>query len=172
MKQIGKLITLSKGEQDVCILTARARTKSNRDAGVKNSKHSEESDFFIDLEGIGAEVAFCKLQNIFPDFSICPRKTHEDLGDAMIDGKKVDVKTTIHKNGRLIAANWKKKTVDLFALMVGKFPVYEFRGFMLADELLKESRLKTFSNGKAKCYQATQDELVELYELWLFTDNW
>jgi hypothetical protein len=53
--------------------------------------------------------------------------------------------------------------VDLFALMVGEFPIYEFKGFMKRDELLQEKRLGSLGHGPT--YIAKQDELVEFCDL-------
>jgi hypothetical protein len=53
---------------------------------------------------------------------------------------------------------WTKGHVPLFALMVGTFPSYTSKGFMEADELLKEERLGTLGYGPT--YIAEQKELV------------
>lgn len=169
MKKIGSIIILTDKEQEVCKEIAMARTRSNRESGVSNKKFSEESDFKIDLEGFAAEFAFCKLFNISPDMTVQPRSSANDSGDCVLHGLKVDVKSTVHKNGHLLVAPWKKHTVDIYALMIGQFPEYEFRGFLPASEMLSEKRLQDFYSHKFKTYRASQRELVEFYELWLFT---
>lgn len=166
MADIGDKTQLNETEQALCRAIAKKRYSNNRKSSVKNSKIGGQSNEFTDLEGIGSELAFCKLFNVYPDFSIEPRSSlaGEDTGDATLrDGRTVDVKATKYSFGRLVAVPWKQPHVDLFALMVGRFPEYEFRGFMKKDELLKDSRLGTLGHGPT--YIAEQKELKNLVEV-------
>ena len=152
-------VSLNAQEQAIFRFLARSRYKNNRSAGTRNAKRGPQSDEQTDLEGIGAEFAFTKLFNLYPDFSIEPRTAENDTGDCMLrDGRSVDVKATQYRTGKLIAVPWKKAGVDLFALMTGTFPVYTFRGFMQADELLRQERLGSLGYGPT--YIAGQAELV------------
>ena len=63
------IIELNDGEQEICKIIAKLRYKNNRDNNVKNSKVGDQSDELTDLEGIGGEMAFCKMVNSYPDFS-------------------------------------------------------------------------------------------------------
>lgn len=162
----GEVVLLNDGEQFVCRQLAKMRHENNRKADVKNSKIGGQSDEVTDLEGIGAEMAFCLLFNVYPDLSISPRSSMEgqDDGDLILhNGKTVDVKATRYLTGKLIAVPWKVSKVDYFALMVGEFPQYEFKGLMRSDELLKESRLGTLGHGPT--FIASQRELKDLEEL-------
>ena len=58
---------------------------------------------------------------------------------------------------------WKANNVELYALMIGEFPVYTFKGFMRREDLLKEERLGNLGYGQT--YIAQQHELCELSEL-------
>jgi len=159
--RIGTRVELNSGDQIVCKVLAKLRHQNNRSKNVKNSKIGDQSDEMTDLQGIGAEVAFCRLFNIFPDLSIHTRSTQEDTGDAVLPtGETVDVKATHYPTGRLLAVPWKLPKVDLFSLMVGKFPIYTFKGFMRSSELIKPVRLGDLGHGNT--YIATQDELKEL----------
>jgi hypothetical protein len=168
VNKIGTVILLNSGEQDVCIFAAQSRMKYAEIYKRKNLKVSDDDAFQIDLNGFGAEMAFCKMNNLYPDFSNEAKKNGIDIGDALLDGKRVDIKTTKRKNGHLIAGTWKEQTVDVYALLVGEFPEYEFKGYMPACELFKENRLKNLST--RPCYAAKQNELVEWHELWLFAE--
>ena len=85
-------------------------------------------------------------------------RTKDDFGDAVVDGKRIDVKTSTYDTARLLVQPWKKPCrVDAFALMTGIFPSYTYRGMMAADELLQEHRLRDFGHGKG--YAADQREL-------------
>jgi hypothetical protein len=159
-------VKLDAVEQELARLVAKKRYESNRKKGVKNSKIGKQSDEETDLEGIAAEIAFCKLMNVFPDLSIYTRNSSQDDGDVTVNGFRVDVKTTKYHTGRLVAVPWKKPNVDYFALIVGSFPTYELKGFMRSEELLTKSRLKDLGYGKV--YAASQSELEFPFEMFPF----
>jgi hypothetical protein len=159
MPKRNTVVELNAQEQAICRALAKKRYANNRKAGTRNAKRGPQSNEQTDLEGIGAEFAFCKLLNLFPDFSIEPRSADEDEGDCKLrDGRAVDVKATKYATGKLIAVPWKKNGAELFALMTGTFPKYTFRGFMPADELLRAERLGSLGYGST--YIADQGELV------------
>lgn len=159
MPRLNTEVTLNPPEQAICLALAKQRHAANRAAGIRNAKRGRQSDEETDLEGIGAEVAFCKLFNVYPDLSIEPRKADQDEGDCKLkDGRGVDVKATQYKTGKLIAVPWKKHNAPLFALMIGKFPKYAFKGFMPSEDLLREERIGSLGYGPT--YIAQQEELV------------
>jgi hypothetical protein len=159
MPRVNTTVELNPMEQAVCMVLAMQRYANNRAAGTRNAKRGGQSNLDTDLEGIAAEFAFCKLFNLYPDLSMERPKADEDLGDCTLkDGRGVDVKGTKYKTGKLIAVPWKKGKAPLFALMVGTFPKYTFKGFMPADELLREERLGSLGHGPT--YIADQAELV------------
>lgn len=161
--QIGSVVVLNSAEQDICKDIAKLRYTNNRSNGVKNAKMGNQSDEFTDLEGIASEFAFCKLFNVYPDLLIECRSSirGEDNGDVILPtGHRVDVKATKYPSGKLLAVPWKKPDVDLFALMVGEFPRYIFKGFMKKDDLLCETRLGNLGHGDT--YIAKQNELTDL----------
>jgi hypothetical protein len=142
------------------------RFENNRKKGVTNSKIGGQSDEVTDLNGIGAELSFCKMFNVFPDLSISTRSSTngEDTGDAVLhNGKTIDIKATVYPCGKLLAVPWKQEKVDLFALMVGTFPTYTFKGFMRAPELLKKERIGDLGHGET--YIAYQNELLSLEQI-------
>jgi hypothetical protein len=148
-------ITLNDAEQKLARYLAASRHASNRSEGTKNSRIGPQSDEQTDLEGIGAEIAFCKIHNIYPDTQIAERPA----ADAYLpDGTTVDVKATPYPNGHLLAVRWKKCDVQMYSLMVGTFPTYRHAGMMPAPELLRPERLKNFGYGDS--YAAKQSELA------------
>ena len=160
---IGTKIKLNESEQAICVDIAKKRFDNNRKSNVKNSKIGEQSDYVTDLEGFAAEMAFSKIFNVYPDFSVETRNANEDQGDCVVNNKIVDVKTTKYKTGKLLAVKWKASNTDLYALMIGEFPSYTFKGFMTSKELLKEKRIGSLGHGNT--YIAEQSELVELDEI-------
>jgi len=169
MNKIGTTITLDQVEQRLCCHVAKVRFTENRRNGVENSlnKHlswTQEATVQIDLDGYGGELAFCRLFNIYPDFTVHLRSTGEDKGDAKLPcGLAVDVKSTKYKNGNLITGIWKDDNTDLYALMVGEFPTYTFMGFMRKEDLRREGRVGDLGYGPT--YIAPQEDLTELEEV-------
>ena len=158
---INSVITLNSVEERLATFVAKSRYKNNRDKNIHNSKIGDQSDYLTDLNGFGAELAFSKLFNCYPDMSIFTRDASNDTGDVKLpNGMTVDVKTTTYPTGKLLAVIWKKNTVDLYALMIGSFPTYTFKGFMKSNELLVPERIGNLGHGET--YIAKQHELYDI----------
>lgn len=151
-------VILNDAEQRLVRYLAEKRYSNARDKGFVDCKQGDQSNQLTDLEGMGGELAFCKLFNVYPDLSILLDLKAEDC--ILPDGRKVDVKTTKYDSGRLVAVTWKTPKVDAFALMTGTFPEYKYRGMMSSKELLQEKRIGSL-NGKSKGYLAEQHELMK-----------
>ena len=90
-------VLLNAQEQALCRYLAKLRHNNARNKNVKNNKIGGQSDEMTDLEGIGGEVAFCKLFNLYPDISIEVRNSKTDKGDAVLNDLVIDVKTTKYR---------------------------------------------------------------------------
>ena len=111
--------------------------------------------FDLDFIGAVAEVAFGKWKNIFPDLSINPRK---GSFDALVSGKRVDIKATRRENGRLLATTGKEQNAaDLYVLAVVDGATVDFVGYATATELLSDETLIDLGHGKT--HALTQDRL-------------
>lgn len=147
-------IKLNDAEQRLAQYLAQKRYQTARKNGVKNSKMGPQSNEETDLEGIGAEIAFCKMHNIYPDTAV----GHTPLADAILpNGATVDVKSTKYKTGHLVVAMWKNPAIDYYALMVGSFPEYRYAGMIKPEQIMQESHIKNFGHGPV--YAAKQEEL-------------
>ena len=151
-------VLLNESEQRLAKYIAKRRYEINREKGTVDAKKGEQSNEFVDLEGIAGEIAFCKIYNLYPDLEVKVTTQKTDKGDCIYKGHKIDVKTTSYKTGKLICALWKNNEVDLYALMVGAFPSYEFRGFSYASELKKKENI--INLGRGDLYALTQDKLI------------
>jgi hypothetical protein len=145
----GDRYILNDAEQRLARYVAQRRTTSNRDARVNNQRIGPQNDADTDLEGIGAEIAFCRLANVYPDLDVSPRAGGYDctirFGDT---SRTVDVKTTKYPNGRLLAAKMKQlDAAQLYALMSGEFPDYVFCGWAMGDELIDGANLIDLGHG-------------------------
>lgn len=139
------MITLNEAEQRLARFIAVKRHAMNRSTNTTDRKIGPQSNEETDLEGIGAELAFCKLMNVYPDLQ-CENRP---VADATLPcGKTVDVKSTTYEDGKLAVTLWKKPTVDLFALMVGRFPTYRLAGFRPAQEVISLLNIGNLGHGE------------------------
>jgi len=146
---------LNEAEKKLATFLAKERYRKNRERGVDDLKIGGQSCEFTDLQGIGAEIAFCKVHNIYPDMSL---DDYPDEDALMKDGRLADVKCTKYENGHLLCVTWKKnRNVDIYVLVVGEFPRYRIAGFKCAGELFDDSNIKDFGYGPS--YAVSQSEL-------------
>ena len=85
----------------------------------------------MDIQGVGAEIAFAKAYGLYPPFDIGIRSGSCDF---VVNGKTVDVKTSKHQNARLIVAPDKVNedhSCDIYVLATGELPTFNFRGYAL-----------------------------------------
>jgi hypothetical protein len=148
-------ITLDNYEQEIVRGIALARHQNNIDRGSRSYKMGGGDDLLINLEGTGGEFAFCKLKNIYPDMTI----DHPIPYDCYINGVGfIDVKTTKKPNGMLLIGTWKYRAIpEYYALMVGEFPNYEFKGYFRGSEVFKPENLVNLAHGDT--YGISQDRL-------------
>lgn len=152
-------ITLSEGEQKLAMHVAEARYNANRAKGVVDRKVGRQDNWQTDLEGIAAEIAFCKHQNIYPDLEI----GSYGIADCVsVKHGQVDVKSTKYKRGRLLAIRKKMELPmlpDTYVLMIGEFPTYEFAGYIPSSDLLQEHNLIDLGYGLT--YGVEQPKLIK-----------
>lgn len=162
---IGATHTLTAWEIDMVQAARHRRTDSNISANlyrdpVDNKRPAEE----IELDGCSAEVAFCRLHNVYCDLVSDARLPSEDDGDATVGPWRVDVKARPDRDPAwlLVSNRNGKPPAPLYALMTGRHPTWTFRGFMIGQELFQESRLTQIATGKPKMFKAFEDELYSL----------
>lgn len=140
------IIQLNESEIKICEWLAKNRYASNRNGGVSDKKIGPQSCEETDLEGICGEFAFCKAINLYPDMSISPRKGGDDV---LLDGKKIDIKTTKYKSGKLLARRSKSETPsDVYVLIVGQRPDYNIVGWCSSADLIQDKNLIDLGYGK------------------------
>jgi hypothetical protein len=152
LKPITMQISLDNHEQEIVKTIAKERQRNNIERGSRDYKVCTEDDLKINIEGTGGEFAFCKLKNIYPDMTV----DHPIPFDCYINGHGyIDVKTTKYLNGDLIVGVWKSRAIpSYYALMVGEFPHYEFKGFFSGEEVFQPQYLST--KGKGPVYVIPQ----------------
>lgn len=138
-------ITLDAGEMAVASVLAAMRHGINRGHQVKNSKVGPQSDYETDLDGLVAEIAFCRWKNICPDMTVKPRAGG---ADCIVDGRKVDIKATRRKDGRLLAVVSKSVSdVELYVLAIVNNNEVTFAGWASAKELLQPTNIIDLGHG-------------------------
>jgi hypothetical protein len=164
------LIKLEPSEVELYTLIGKARYDSNRQAKVTDTatKRNKNDPYAFDIIGAGGELSFFKLCELYPKqlMEISPRSMSNktDLGDLTLDGLTIDVKTTHHKTGMLLAASSESKNViDIFALMVRlEEDLFCLKGFYPSNLLTQQENFNR-SNGKLvrPCYNVGQEVLLD-----------
>lgn len=141
---LGYTVVLNDMEQVFARMMAQKRHNNGRAKGIVNQRIGPQSDFDTDLGGFGAEMAYAKLMNLYPDFG----NILNDFDHAHHDGTQVDVKHTERLEGRLLAVRGKTEhPADVYVLAVGRFPKFHFIGYATAAELLNDHNLKDLGRG-------------------------
>jgi hypothetical protein len=148
----------------------QARYNNNRKKSVKDTaaKRDKNDPYKFDILGVAGELALYKIIGEYPngvmDIGIRSMERGTDKGDLLLDGLTVDVKTTDHANGRLLAVSNKcLGVIDLFALVIKISDDYfMLRGFYPCHMLIKEENFNR-ADGKfvRPCYNVGQEELMD-----------
>lgn len=135
------IIELNTTEQRLAKYIARCRYEYDRTTNAQSTVYGAETPEFRELNSVGAELAFCKMNNIYPDLDT----EHFGIEDCLLnDGRLVDVKSTTLEHGKLmVKAIARKGKSDIFALIVGTFPRFRFAGWLPYDEVCKQERKDT-----------------------------
>ena len=91
------------------------------------------------IEGFVGEFVFGKAMNTFVDFDTSPK---HDVPDGITNsGLRYDVKSTPHRNGRLVVSEFQiNPNVDFYALvrLIEDFRLVEITGYAWKDEAITE----------------------------------
>jgi hypothetical protein len=151
-------VTLDATEVVVAQMLAAMRYNVSRMAGVTNARMGPQGDYQTDLEGMAAEIAFCKAFNYYPDLTAGSRKGGWDVKGRA--GETIDIKVTKYHAGKLLATL--KKTLEdsqYYVLMVGECPTYRLVGYATAEELLRPENITNLGHGEG--YALAQGQLKQ-----------
>jgi len=105
---------------------------------------------WVERQGIGSEMMCAKLLNVYPDLTVRTGGVMPKEDFYTPQGCSVDVKCTHHSDGRLLAQRFKiKNPCDLYVLMIGEFPTFEFAGACTKEELFLPENLINLGRGEA-----------------------
>ena len=157
-------VTLSHIEAAVAYYCGGARTTVNRGNGGKIGSQDGER---ADVHAMGAEIAFCKAFNLYPDLQVA----EWPLADARFScGMTVDVKHTDRHEGRLLVSTTKEdKRCDAYVLVTGILPHYEIVGGYPQQLVFKPEHLRDLGYGKTYVIERHQlwpiERLVHVYKV-------
>jgi hypothetical protein len=133
-------ITLNDMERRLAITLARAWIKYDDTINYPDTINGLPP-LVNNAEAIGAELAYCRLNNIYPNLNLNGFETHDCI---LADGTKVNVKFSRYTNPNyhLIVQIKKYDTYpDIYALMVGKWPTYRYIGYVPKHEVIRPERI-------------------------------
>lgn len=149
-------VTITPWDLALAQLLSALRNQVNRSATVTNGRVGPQSDHQTDMDGMVAEMAFCRAHNYWPDLSIAPRSGSADCIGR--DGRRIDIKATRYRNGKLLAVPGKRQEPsDIYVLGVVSDEHVDFIGWASAAELLNDSNLIDLGHGPT--YALPQDRL-------------
>jgi hypothetical protein len=152
------IITLNEAEIKLANYLGTSRHNSCRKNNVIDKQRGDQDKLQIDIEGVGAEIAFCKLSNTYPDLEIKPTGQITDKGDALFNGIKADVKSTRYATGKLQCSLWKNNEPDIYVLMITtEYPTIRCAGFAWSEHLKTANNIKDL--GRGELYLMDQKDL-------------
>mgnify|MGYP001211156514 CR=1 FL=1 len=149
----GQKVVLNSNEQKIAVLMGEQRYKTNREMGIKNRKAGSQPVHQTEVEGVGGELAFGKVFNLYPDLATSPG----DYDFKMVN-TTIDVKTTHYFDGHLLVPTTKKiSECDVYVLVVGEMPSYTIVGWLQSQHIINDEHRGDLGTGTV--YLAEQTEL-------------
>jgi hypothetical protein len=134
--------------------------RRSKDMGnVIDQQVGKDDTWGIDIDGVVGEYCVAKQLNVCPDLTVSPRKGGIDLKSRT--GNSIDVKTTRHKSGRLLATVKKiEDPCDIYVLVIVDDNGGDVIGYATKEDLFDEKNIKDLGHGNT--YALDQNELKEL----------
>lgn len=151
-------VTLNSSEQELVErVSVQRREHDERNSFKDYRRAKKQSARFIEVNGLGGEIAFCKAMNLFPDIAT----DQVSKFDATLpNGTKVEIKTTEYGHGKLISRHIRGEA-DVYVLVTGQMPEYKVVGYITRDNLKSKN---TTLNGH-EAYVAEQKDLEPIENL-------
>lgn len=142
-------IELNEVEQRLAEFVAKKRIAANRGSNTPDEQIGTQDKLFIEINGVGGELAACKAANLYPDLTIATTGARP-VHDFILDGETWDVKTTDREYGRLLVRKSKAeqgKLSEYYVLVIGAMPSYRIAGYAHKDEIVEEDNLMDLGYG-------------------------
>lgn len=152
------LVKMTPSECAIAQMLALMRNATARNNGVTDKQMGKQDPIEIDRDGMLAEMAFGKAFNLYPDLSVFPRKGGADLIGRT--GKKIDVKATRYKNGRLaIHIDKSVDEVDIYVLAIVEGNDVDLVGYIDSASAIRQENVRSLGYGNG--YIVEQDSLIK-----------
>ena len=153
------IVNMSPPEAAIAQVLAVMRNTTARQNGVTDKQMGKQDPIEIDRDGILAEMAFGKAYNLYPDLTVYPRKGGADLISKT--GKRIDVKATRYKTGRLVIHIDKPvDEVDVYVLAIVDGDDVNIVGYIESVKAIRQENVSDLGHGKG--YVIEQDQLIKL----------
>jgi hypothetical protein len=150
----GTSLKLTQPDQQLIEEMSATICKQDRSYFVNNYKRDKTTSLYqMNLNGFGAELSFCRLCGVEFDSSTDQKESHFNKADAILkDGTTVDVKNTTYPKGKLIVRTGKEsKLIDIYALVIGTFPVFKFCGWARYKDIIQQKLIVNLGGGDSYC---------------------
>lgn len=162
------MLTLNAIEQSIVLILAEKRREANlkSDYTFSDMNLGEDNAEEKMRNAIGAEIAFCKLINAYPDLQYEDRRVSDTR---LSNGKTVDVKSTDREEGNLLVPLWKdRRQSDIYVLMIGTFPGYRCAGFAPQEDIFLDQNISDIGGYERPVYFVRQGDLTPITALHLY----
>jgi len=148
-------INLTNAELFICRTLGVMRRSEAMDK-VTNQQVGKDDTWSIDIDGVVAEYCVAKMLNICPDLTVSARSGGADLTSSK--GKTIDVKSTRHKNGRLLSTLKKvADPCDIYVLAIVDDKGADIVGWASNTKLFNETNKIDLGHGVG--YRLNQEKL-------------
>lgn len=152
-------VTLTKIEMQIASHVGMMRKIESRSLGLKEGWHSpkhNDTKWDMDIEGAGAELAYCKFTNVYWTGSI--GTFHKaDVGN------DIQIRHTTLQDGRLIVRSEDNPNHN-YVLVIGSMPNYTIVGWIKGVDAIKNEFICN-PNNKGKAYFVPQNKLNSMDSL-------
>jgi hypothetical protein len=149
---------MTPSESAIAQILAVMRNTNARHNNVVDKQVGKQSPIEIDRDGVLSEMAFGKAFNLYPDLAVKQTRSGVDLVGK--NGKRIDVKSTRYKAGRLIIHIDKPlDEVDIYALAIVDGDNVDLVGYIKTEDAMRKENIKDLGYGDV--YVIEQDALIK-----------
>ena len=125
----------------------------------------------VHIDGMGAELAACRVLNLYPDLTTVKESQKKPIHDARWGFDTLDIKHTTHTNGGIAVVKSKVKEgkrCRCYVLVTGTMPDYCVVGWAYGDDVFQEKNIQ--QNWKVPGYLLKQEKLHQFHILSVATE--
>lgn len=152
------IVNMTPSETAIAQMLAVMRNTNARQNKVVDKQVGKQNPIEIDRDGVLSEMAFGKVFNLYPDLAVTPTRSGVDLVGR--NGKRIDVKSTRYRMGRLIIHIDKPVgEVDIYAFAIVDGDAVDLVGYIKTEDAMRQENIKDLGYGDV--YVIEQDALTK-----------